>query len=581
MTKDDISETQALAKAKGGPSITHGVPLAEEPGLGALTLPGYLREVTGRYAGREALVMHHPGGSVERWSYADLWARAMEVARALTAVGVGKDSRVGVLMTNRPEWLAAVFGVGLAGGVAATLSTFSTPAELEILVEASCCSVLLFERTVLKKDFAAILTELEPQIVTARPGELASQRFPHLRRLAVVEPRSGGDSAAAGAIERWSDFLAHGEAVAVELVEAIAATTNPADAGVLFFSSGSTGKPKGILSAHRGVTVQCWRWKRIYDLADDVRCWSANGFFWSGNFCMALGSTLTSGGSLVLQPTFEPVEALRLIAAEKVTLTVAWPHQWAQFKATPGWREADLSSVKYVDVRLQQLGDQPTLTTTWREPRWAYGNTETFTITTIYPANTPEEIAGASHGVALPGNTIKIVDPLTGETAPLGERGEIAVKGPTLMLGYIGIPLDETLDGEGFLRSGDGGWLDAAGRLFWEGRLNDIIKTGGANVSPVEVDGVLATYPGVKVARTVGVPHETLGEMVISCVVPRAGESLDEAAIRDFLKQQLASYKVPRRVLFVSEDELSLTGSAKVKSSALRELAAKRLADEA
>src|SRR5205823_2293751 len=135
-------------------SVVYGPPLEAEPGLGALTLPGYLREVTARYAGREALVMHHPDGSVERWSYADLWARAMAVARALTAVGVGKDSRVGVLMTNRPEWLAAVFGVGLAGGVAATLSTFSTPAELEILIQASCCSVLLFERTVLKKDFA-------------------------------------------------------------------------------------------------------------------------------------------------------------------------------------------------------------------------------------------------------------------------------------------------------------------------------------------------------------------------------------------------------------------------------------------
>jgi acyl-CoA synthetase (AMP-forming)/AMP-acid ligase II len=520
--------------------------------------------------------MHHPDGTVERWSYAELWDRAMAVARSLVAAGVGKDSRVGVLMTNRPEWLSACFGVSLAGGVAVTLSTFSTAAELEHLLQASGVGVLLFERTVLKKDFAAILQELEPQLAEAQPGELASVKFPYLRRLAMV-----GEGESSGAIETWTDFLAHGQAVDPALVEAIAATTQPADAAVLFFSSGSTGKAKGILSAHRGVTVQCWRWKRIYQLADDVRCWSANGFFWSGNFCMALGATLTSGGVLVLQPTFEPAEALRLMAAERVTLTVAWPHQWAQLKATPGWREADLSSVKYVDVKLQQLGDQPTLTTPWREPRWAYGNTETFTINTIFPANTPEEIAGDSHGLPLPGNTIKIVDPLSGATMPRGERGEIAVKGPTLMLGYIGIPGDETLDAEGFFRTGDGGWLDATDRLFWEGRLNDIIKTGGANVSPVEVDALLATYPGVKVARTVGVPHETLGELVVSCIVPHAGAVLAEAQVRDFLKQQLASYKVPRRVLFVDEAELALTGSNKVKSSAVRELAAKRLADEA
>ncbi|CAN7592780.1 AMP-binding protein [Phenylobacterium sp. LjRoot219] len=571
MTKHDLPD-----QAAKGLSIIHGVPLSEEPGLGTLTLPAYLREVTQQYGPREALVMHHPDGSVERWSYDELWARAMAVARALVANGVGKDTRVGVLMTNRPEWLSAVFGVALAGGVATTLSTFSTPVELEQLIQMSGISTLLFERNVLKKDFAAILNDLEPQIAQAKPGELASLKFPHLRRLAMV-----GEGASQGALETWSDFLAHGQAIAPEHVEAIASTTLPADSAVLFFSSGSTGKAKGILSSHRGVTVQCWRWKRIYQLQDDVRCWSANGFFWSGNFCMALGATLTSGGSLVLQPTFEPAEALRLMAAEKVTLLVAWPHQWAQLKAQPTWESTDLSSVRYVDVELQQLGSNPTLTTKWREPRWAYGNTETFTITTIFPANTPEEIAGASHGEPLPGNTIRIIDPLSGETVPMGERGEITVKGPTLMLGYIGIPLDETLDAEGFLRTGDGGYIDDKGRLVWEGRLNDIIKTGGANVSPIEVDGVLATFPGIKVNMTVGVPHETLGEMVVSCVVPKAGVELSEAAIRDFLKERLASYKIPRRVLFVQEADLALTGSSKVKSGALRELAAKLLAAEA
>jgi acyl-CoA synthetase (AMP-forming)/AMP-acid ligase II len=145
------------------------------------------------------------------------------------------------------------------------------------------------------------------------------------------------------------------------------------------------------------------------------------------------------------------------------------------------------------------------------------------------------------------------------------------------MLGYIGVPADETLDEEGFFRTGDGGYIDGTGRLFWEGRLTDIIKTGGANVSPREIDGELAAYPGVKVAHAVGVPHETLGEMVVACVVPHEGEVLDETAIRDFLKERLASYKVPRRILFFKEEELSLTGSAKIISSSLRQLAAARL----
>jgi fatty-acyl-CoA synthase len=113
--------------------------------------------------------------------------------------------------------------------------------------------------------------------------------------------------------------------------------------------------------------------------------------------------------------------------------------------------------------------------------------------------------------------------------------------------------------------------------LHWHGRLNDIIKTGGANVSPLEIDAVLMQYPGVKVAATVGVPHNTLGEIVIACVVPEPGAALEEGAVRAFAAERLSSYKVPRRVFFISQSDLSLTSSNKVKTAALRELAARRL----
>lgn len=555
-------------------SIAKGIPLSEEPGLGALTLPGFLREVTERFCDREALVLRTADG-IERWTYAMLWERAVEVARALVALGVGKDSRVGIMMTNRPEWLAGVFGTGLAGGVAVALSTFSTQPELEYLLQASGVSILLFERAVLKKDFGAMLGELEPQIRAASPGNLVSTRFPFLQRLAAI----GGEGGTEGAIESWSDFLAHGAATRREMIAARAATVTPASVGVLFFSSGSTSRPKGILGSHRAVTIQCWRWRRMLGLHDDVRCWSANGFFWSGNFGMAIGATLASGGSLVLQPTFSAVEALELMQAERVTLPHAWPHQWAQLEGAPNWSRTNLSSLRYVDAS-KPAAQHPTVSIRWAEPRWAYGNTETFTITCAFPSDSPAEVAGETHGEALPGNTLKIVDPRTGEIVPRGERGEIAVKGPTLMLGYIDAPIDETLDDEGFFRTGDGGYMDEKGRLIWEGRLTDIIKTGGANVSPVEVDGVLATIAGLKIGRTVGVPHDTLGEIVVACIVPHEGAVLEEAAVRDYLKERLASYKVPRRVLFFREEDFSMTGNAKVKSASLRELAARRLASE-
>jgi len=208
----------------------------------------------------------------------------------------------------------------------------------------------------------------------------------------------------------------------------------------------------------------------------------------------------------------------------------------------------------------------------------SYGNTETLTFSANHPSGTDPAIVAGNYGYALPGNTFKIVDPLSGEALARGETGEIAVKGPTLMVSYLRMAPDEVFDEEGFFHTGDGGFFDAEGRLHWHGRLNDIIKTGGANVSPTEIDALLRECPGVKIATTVGVPHETLGEIVVTCVVREQGAVLDEPTVRAFVSQRLSSYKVPRRVLFVEEPELELTGSNKVKTAPLRELAARRLA---
>ncbi|KHK91945.1 AMP-dependent synthetase [Novosphingobium malaysiense] len=551
-------------------SVVRGIPLSEEPDIGALTLAGLIREVCDAHGPKEALVLHLEGEAI-RWTYSELWEKSMAVARALVACGIGKGTRVGVIATNRPEFLSNVFGTALAGGIPTPISTFFTPTELDEVLTASGVSVVLAERKVLKKDFGEILTGLEPLLESGTPGDFHSARYPFLSHVAFIDSDEG-----LGAIEGTAAFLARGQAVDPALVDARAAQVAPADPGILLFSSGSTGKVKGILSANRGACLQAWRWVQWYDLEEAPRTWSANGFFWSGNFCQGMGATLAAGGTLVLQRWFDAEEALTLMEREKVTMPVAWPHQWAQLEAAPNYEDVDLSSLKYVDM-LTPLARHKTVKSNWRQPEWAYGNTETFTLITVYPANTPEDETRGSHGLPTAGSIVKIVEPLTGATLPIGERGEIAVKGPTLMLGYLGVPLAESVDDEGFLRTSDGGYVDADGRLYWEGRLNDIIKTGGANVSPLEIDAVIRECPGVKISQTVGVPDELLGEMVVSCIVPHEGVSLEEAEIRAYAKEKLASYKLPRRVLFVEESDLKTTGSAKIKTADLRKLAAKRL----
>lgn len=565
-------------------SRVRGMPLADEAGIGALTIPGYLQAVCSRYGEREALVLHHREGHIERWSYRQLWERSVSVAKALIAAGAGKDSRVGILMTNRPEYLSALFGTALAGGVSVALSTFSTPSELEHLIGASGISTLLFEDTVLKTDFAAMLVQLEPGISDAAPGQLTSMKFPFLRHLVRLTGLTGSAESrrpaddAFGACEAWDTFIARGAAVADHVVAARAASVCPADTGGLFFSSGTTSLPKGIFHAQQAFAIQWWRWPRVMAVREPARAWTGNGFFWSGNVSMIVGVALSTGGAVILQPLFDAADALRLIERERITFMSGRPHQWARLQAVPGYDTADLGSLRYV-TRNELLLDHPTVNIDWQLPM-SFGTTETMTINTSFDADTSAEEYAGSCGVPLPGNLLKIVDPQTQALVPVGERGEICIKGPTLMQGYLGKTVEETFDAEGYFCTGDGGYVDAQGRLFWEGRLNDIIKTGGANVSPEEVDAAIASFPGVKRVQTVGVPHDTLSEMVVSCIVPVEGSVLEEAAIILHLKTMLASYKIPRRVLFFAESEFALTGNEKIKTAEIRKLACKRLGIE-
>ncbi|WP_317929759.1 class I adenylate-forming enzyme family protein [Halioxenophilus sp. WMMB6] len=560
-------------------SLVHAMPLAEEPGMGALTIPGYLLEITERFRNNEAVVMHK-GDSVERWSYQDLYDHSLAVAKALIACGVGKDTRVGMLMTNRSEFLSVMFGTALAGGVFVPLSTFSTPEEMEHLLSVSGVSILIFEDRVLKKDFTSIIANIEPAIKSASAGAIESAKFPFLTRLVsmagvtAVAPHEL-DPATVPAIEDWQAFLACGSDVPTEVVEARAKLVGPADTGGLFFSSGTTSLPKGILHRQRAFAIQFWRWPRLWGLTGLPRCWTGNGFFWSGPVTILVGTAFSTGGALIMQPLFDSAEALRLIKEERVTLMNGRPHQWARMQSEPSWAEADFSSLQQI-TKGEIILEHPTTNTSWDMPN-AFGTTETMAILSSFVAGDPANSNRANFGKTLPGNTIKVIDPQTGELVAMGERGEVCIKGPTLMQGYLGKTPEQCFDEDGFYRTGDGGYIDAEGHLFWEGRLNDIIKTGGANVSPQEVDTAVAKINGVKRTQTVGVPHDTLSEMVVACIVPIDGVTLSEDEVIGYLKERLASYKVPRKVLFFTEEEYPLTGNEKVKAGDVRKLACERL----
>lgn len=209
----------------------------------------------------------------------------------------------------------------------------------------------------------------------------------------------------------------------------------------------------------------------------------------------------------------------------------------------------------------------------------SYGMSETFTIASAYPWHaTPEQ--RSTNGPPLPGMEIRIADPETGEELGVGRPGEIWVRGVTLMRGYYKVEPENTLDADGWFATHDGGQINERGELEWTGRLSGMIKTGGANVSPLEIEGALGGCPGVSVGFAVGVPHPTLGEIVVLAAVPRPDGALDEERVRAHLRERLASYKVPRRVFAFERSELSFTGTQKVQLEPLREKVLERLGEE-
>jgi acyl-CoA synthetase (AMP-forming)/AMP-acid ligase II len=535
-----------------------------------LSLPRFLEDVTARHGDRPAL--RFDGGDIR---YDALAADARHVAKALLAGGLAKGARVGVLMGNRPEWVACAFGVALAGGVLVPMNTFATPGERDYVLRHSDMAVLLLQRKLLKRDFLAELVQQHPELGQHRPGRLWCDALPFLRRVACL-----GLSDKQGAVEGWSDFIGAGEGFPDTLAEAAAAEVTPADDGILLYTSGTTAHPKGIVHFQRAAVIQSWRFAEYMDLVAEDRIWTAQPFFWTAGLAMSLGATLAAGATLVLQETFDPGAALALIEAERVTVAHAFPHQEKALAEHPDAARRNLASL--VKLRAgSPLAVRAGITQDVWSIHASYGMTETFTLATAYPARTHAKERAGTSGPPLPGMEVRIVDPDTGVALPAGKPGEIAVRGITLMRGYHKVEPELVFDAEGFFRTQDGGFVDDQGVLHWTGRLSSLIKTGGANVSPLEIEKVLANYPSLKLALAVGVPHPTLGEVVVLCAVAsRDAAEPPESEIRTFLRGRIAPYKVPRRVLFFHESELAYTGSQKVQLAPLRDAALRRLEAE-
>jgi fatty-acyl-CoA synthase len=532
--------------------VLSGPPLSSAPGVGELRLGGFLVEVCDRFGSNEALVFDDPlSGQTVRWTYTELAVRTRQVAHALIAAGVSKGSRVGVLMGNRPEAVAAFFAAPLVGAVTVPLSTFSSDQELEYMVGNADVQVLLTQTTLLKRSLYDSVSGLS---------------LPYLSTVVAV-----GDPS-------WEKFLSAGGSTNAQLVDDRLRAVSPADDGLITYSSGTTDRPKGMLHNNRAPTLQFWIQADLFGRHQHTRLWTALPMFWTAGIHSAMGATLAAGGCWVMQETFEPGPALALMARERVTEPYSLPHQTAALSEHPDWETTDLSALRCVFGK-SAFARHPRVTgdTGWNMPV-GYGLSETCALFIGHRFDAPRQQLRESMGRLMPGNQLRIVDPDTGRELGVDEDGEFAVRGPTLMEHYVKKTRDECFDEDGFFHTGDVGFYDSDGFVHWTGRRTEMIKTGGANVSPAELEVQLRACTPVKLARVVGVPDERMGELVVLCVTLKDGADTTAEEIQDFLRGRVASYKVPKRVLFFREGEIPMTRSeTKVRDTELLALVAARL----
>ena len=518
------------------------------------TVPALLAELAAGHPDTEFVV-----GGGRRLPYPEFRAEARRFARGLHALGVRRGDKVSILMGNRPEWLVANFAICSLGAVMVSLNTWATRRELAWMLDHSETSVLVTVDRFLGQDYTAALRE------AAADGSL-----PKLRHVVRIAPDGrelpGGMS--------WKSVMDLGEAVPEGVLDAAEAAVEPPDVACILYTSGSTSTPKGVQLQHFALIENMWHIGERMHLRAGDRLWLAVSLFWGLGCENALFALMTHAGTIVLQERFDAGEAIDLIEGESCTVVYATPNMVRAIAEHPGCRPERLASLRTgvtigTPEQVRLLADLGA-----SEVCNVYGLTETYANCTVTDAHDPIEVRVASVGRPLPGFELAIEDPETRRTLPSGAVGEIKVRGYVTCGYYRDEDKNrEAFDDDGWFLTGDLGYLDGSGRLRFRGRLKEMIKTGGINVAPVEVEEVLMSHPGVEQAYVVGLPDPERDEIVVAVVVPREHPvAADEATLRAHCAEALAAYKRPRRYRLVAAGELPLTTTGKVRKLGMKDL---------
>lgn len=527
------------------------------------TIPAMLRHLFTKHAHRECIV-----GGGRRLTYRDVYRESGQMALGLRRAGIGKGTKVGILLPNGPAWIISLAAVTRAGGVAVGISTFLKGAELAHVVRHSDIDTLLISNSALSQNYLETLEDIFP----ALPGggdatALELAEAPLLRRIWT-----------SGAVERgWlsgtldeltgagADATGPGEGFLGKIEESV----SPADPALMIYTSGSTADPKGVVHTHDTVVRHSAAVSNVVYLEEGDRICATVPFFWVGGLVATMLPAFHKGATLYCPATQFPQELVSLIENEDITHLSGWANVLAAVAD-----HARENPSLFANLRPMTDAQRLYFSRAIKEkiPN-QLGMTESFGHHSSEPSYA--ELApgqAGSFGRAMPGVERKIVDPETGAALPAGEIGELCVRGYSVMVGLYKVERWRTFDADGWYHTGDRCSIEEDSHLYFHGRYGEMIKTSGANVAPVEVENVFRTFPEIVDVAVLGIPDEVKGELVCAAVVLKAGSSLTEADLQARLKKLLSSFKVPKRIDFFDFDALPRTESGKVRKHLLRDM---------
>lgn len=499
---------------------------------------------------------------------------ADKFAAALIAMGVGKGDHVSIWATNVPAWYITFWAAVKIGAVLVTVNSSYKIHEAEYLFNQSDTHTLVMIDGFKDSDYVGIIRQICPELESCRPGELRSERLPVLRNVITVDSRQPG-------CYTWEEAMELSAKTPISEVEARRASIDKHDICNMQYTSGTTGFPKGVMLSHYSIVNNGKVIGDCMDLSTADKLMIQVPMFHCFGMVLAMTASVTHGTTMCPITAFSPQKGLACINKEKITAFHGVPTMFIAML-----EHADFPNTDFSHIRTGIMAGSPCpvkvmedvlAKMNMREICITYGQTESAPAITMSTTEDSVETRVNTVGGAVYGVEVKVVNPETGEELPDDADGELCARGYNIMKGYYKMPeaTNAVIDADGWLHTGDVARRLPDGNYKITGRIKDMIIRGGENIYPKEIEDFLYTHPKIRDVQVIGVPSEAYGEEIMACVIPKDGESLTEAEVKEFVRLNMAKHKVPSYVDFVGEFPMNAAG--KILKYKMRENAARRL----